>query len=119
MAVGAATLTSRRPWFSRRSPATVLVAGLLAFWAAYAAWLGLRLGGEEGLTFLSNVVYQVPPAVAMVALSLAAVRTRGRARLGWSLAALGMATWAGGGGGWGGCGFPPRGRPAPAIPDPP
>ncbi len=96
MAVSAAALTSRRPRLSRRSPVTVFVAGVLVFWGAYSAWLGLRLGGEEGLKYLSNVVYQVAPAVATVTLSLAAARTRGRARLGWALAALGIVAWAAG-----------------------
>src|SRR3990172_3459949 len=118
MVAGAATLPSRRPWFSLRRPTMVLVAGALAFFAAYTAWLGLRLGGEEGLSFLSNVVYQVPPAVATIALSLAAVRSRGRARLGWSLAALGMATWAAGEWVWSGYVFLDREVPAPSIADP-
>src|SRR3989304_10455873 len=119
MVVGAATRTSRRPWLRLRSPTMVLVAGALAFFAAYTAWLGLRLGGEEGLTFLSNVVYQVPPAVAIVTLSLAALRTRGSARLGWALAALGMTAWAAGGGGWSSYVlFLNKDVPVPSIADP-
>ncbi|HEU4758863.1 MAG TPA: PAS domain S-box protein, partial [Dehalococcoidia bacterium] len=91
-----ATPTAARAWSAARSPAFLFLAGATVFWTLYAVWLALRLGGDTGLQYLSDVVYELPPAVGTATLALAALRARGRARVGWALAAAGMAAWAAG-----------------------
>jgi signal transduction histidine kinase len=65
-----------------------------AFVLLYALWLILRLGGEEGLRYLSEVVFQFPPMLAAAACAFAALRCAGRERLGWAAFAAGNALWA-------------------------
>jgi len=65
-----------------------------AFTLLYGLWLTLRLGGDEGLRYLSEVVYQFPPMVAAAACAFAALRTAGRERLGWAAFGAGVAFWA-------------------------
>jgi len=67
-----------------------------AFTLLYGLWLALRLGGEDGLRYLSDVVFEVPPVVAAAACAYAALRTSGRERLGWAAFAAGVAFWAAG-----------------------
>ena len=50
----------------------------VAFTLLYASWLIFRFGGEEGLRYLSEVVYQLPPMAATALCALAALRTTGR-----------------------------------------
>jgi len=83
------------PWTPRVGPATGrALLGAAAFTLFYGLWLALRLGGEEGLRFLSEVLYEVPPVVAAAACGFAALRTSGRERLGWATFAAGVAFWA-------------------------
>ena len=78
----------------------LLLAG--AFTLLYGLWLAFRLGGEEGLRYLSGVVFQFPPMVAAAACAFAALRTSGRERLGWAIFAAGIAFWAAGEWAWSG-----------------
>jgi len=64
-----------------------------AFTLLYGLWLALRLGGEEGVRYLSEVVYQFPPMVAAAACAFAALRTAGRERLGWAVFGAGVGLW--------------------------
>jgi diguanylate cyclase (GGDEF)-like protein len=68
--------------------------GVFAFLSVYLAWLLLKPGGEAPLTYLSNIGYHVPLIVATITLALAAVHSKGLARGGWSLAAIGTASLA-------------------------
>ena len=68
----------------------------VAFTLLYASWLIFRFGGEEGLRYLSEVVYQLPPMAATALCALAALRTAGRERLGWAAFAVGIACWSAG-----------------------
>lgn len=65
-----------------------------AFTLFYTLWLLFRVGGDEGLRYLSEVVFQVPPMAAAAACGFAAVRTAGRERLGWAAFGAGNASWA-------------------------
>jgi signal transduction histidine kinase len=94
----AITLPGRAPGLRRTTAA--FLAAAVAYWALYASWLILQPGGEEGLRYLSNVVYHLAPAVATVTLALAAAKSSGRARLGWGLASFAMAAWAAGEWAW-------------------
>lgn len=94
MGVDSVALRAKNFKIIRRKPVAYFLLATVAFWALYAIWLGFRLGGEEGLRYLSDVVYEVPLVVATVTLGRAAARTSGRARIGWALAASGMAAWA-------------------------
>ena len=69
-------------------------AGVFAFLGVYLAWLLLKPGGEAPLTYLSNIGYHIPLIVATITLTLAAVHSKGLARGGWSLAAIGTASLA-------------------------
>jgi len=60
----------------------------------YALWVALRLGGEEGLRYLSEVIFQFPPMIAAAACAFAALHCAGRERLGWAAFAAGNALWA-------------------------
>jgi diguanylate cyclase (GGDEF)-like protein len=65
-----------------------ITAGFIAF---YAGWLAFGIGGEEGLTLQSNIVYHVPLIVATITLVLAARGGTGIARAAWLTAAAGTA----------------------------
>jgi len=78
----------------KRQRATALSLGVAAaFTVAYALWLALRIGGEPGLRYLSDVAFQLPPMAASIACLIAAWRSRGRERLGWAAFAAGLASW--------------------------
>jgi len=77
----------------RRAARRALLA-TAAFTLLYALWLLFRVGGDEGLRYLSEVVFQVPPMVAAAACAFAALRTAGRERLGWAALGAGNASWA-------------------------
>ena len=64
-----------------------------AFTLLYALWLIFPLGGEEGLRYLSEVVFQFPAMAATGACAVAALRTAGRERLGWAAFAAGIGCW--------------------------
>ena len=66
------------------------------FLTAYAAALYLQVGGDTGLSYLSNVAYHVPLIVAVLMLSLAALRSAGVSRLAWLMATGGAAFLAAG-----------------------
>ena len=76
--------TSRAAWTALAS---------LVFTLAYAIWLILRLGGDEALRILSDVLFQVPSLAATAACAVAAARTRGRERAGWAAIAIGIGLW--------------------------
>ncbi len=66
------------------------------FLAGYAALLFLRIGGDSGMNYLSNIVYHVPAVLAALALAVAGIRSAGLARFAWLLAGAGTAFLAAG-----------------------
>jgi diguanylate cyclase (GGDEF)-like protein len=76
-----------------RSGTAAALAGAACFTAAYALWLALRLGGDEGLRYLSGAAFQLPSMGAFGTCAFAAWRSRGRDQLGWAAFAAGMASW--------------------------
>src|SRR3990170_5896082 len=69
------------------------LAGAAVFTIAYTLWLAFRLGGNDGLRYLSEIAFQLPPMAATGACAFAAWRSRGRERLGWAAFAAGMGSW--------------------------
>lgn len=69
------------------------VVAATAFTLVYTLWLIFRFGGEDGLRYLSEVVFQLPPMVATGACAFAALRAAGRERWGWAAFAAGIGSW--------------------------
>jgi diguanylate cyclase (GGDEF)-like protein len=65
--------------------------GTAVFLAVYFAWLILQPWGEDGQAYLSNFAYHIPLIAGAFTLALASARSEGLARLGWALAAAGVA----------------------------
>ena len=72
------------------------MAGTIVVVAGYVAWVELRIGGDRGLTAFDDIGEGLAAFVAAVLCGLAARRTVGRQRLGWSLLAASASTWCAG-----------------------
>jgi two-component system sensor histidine kinase/response regulator len=70
--------------------ATVLVV------VGFVTWVELGIGGDRGVTVFDDIGEGVAAFVAAVLCGIAARRTVGRQRLGWSLLAASAATWCAG-----------------------
>jgi PAS domain S-box-containing protein len=92
------SIALRAPWGGARDRKVF-------FWAAaatvvvvvgFVAWVELRIGGDRGVTVFDDIGEGVAAFAAAVLCGLAARRTVGRQRLGWSLLAASAATWCAG-----------------------
>ncbi|MEO6714132.1 MAG: EAL domain-containing protein [Mycobacteriales bacterium] len=74
--------------------------GSLAYTGVFAVWLLLKIGGDAGAQWFSDLAGILPAVLASVACLAAARRTEGRLRKAWLLIFAGSVAWAVGEAAW-------------------
>jgi two-component system sensor histidine kinase/response regulator len=71
------------------------VAAILALAAALAflVWTNFRIGGDKTTIAVDDIGEAVASGLATISLAIAAIRSKGRLRIAWTLLALGTASW--------------------------
>jgi PAS domain S-box-containing protein len=75
---------------------TIAAAAAAVLAAAFVAWTGLRIGGDEATVAVDDLGEAVAALVAALSCGLAALQTSHRTRLAWALFAASAASWGAG-----------------------